>query len=169
MAQGSPGLTVPRKKEVKQAEMTEEEKRLIAYRVPGIPDVVLPPPPQKQRSIYEQPYKLKPSADSMRTRTNFNSREVCEAHYSLAQRLRLCVWCSELIARAGANEGLLRPSLNPSLSVAMTYLLLFPLPGGEPNVLHALFHIASVQFNSAATESPVPSVARGNCVCLPQN
>ena len=74
MAQGSPGLTVPRKKEVKQAEMTEEEKRLIAYRVPGIPDVVLPPPPQKQRSIYEQPYKLKPSADSMRTRTNFNSR-----------------------------------------------------------------------------------------------
>jgi hypothetical protein len=37
----------------------------------------------------------------------------------------------------------------------MTYLLLFPLPGGEPNVLHGIFHIASIQFNSAATASPV--------------
>jgi hypothetical protein len=74
MAEGSPGLTVPRKVEIKKAEMTEEEKRLIAFRVPGIPDVVLPPPPQKKRSIYEQAYKVKPNAESMGTRTNFNSR-----------------------------------------------------------------------------------------------
>jgi len=37
----------------------------------------------------------------------------------------------------------------------MTYLLIFPLPGGEPNVVHAIFHIASIQFNSEATTSPV--------------
>lgn len=74
MSEGSPGLTVPRKVEVKRAELTEEEKRLIAFVVPGVPDVVLPPPPQKKRSIYEQPYKVKPTADSMASRTNFNSR-----------------------------------------------------------------------------------------------
>eukprot|EP01052_Picozoa_sp_SAG31_P034049 SAG31_NODE_3923_length_3749_cov_2.030685_1_plen_188_part_00 len=29
----------------------------------------------------------------------------------------------------------------------MSYLLLTPLPGGKPNVLHAIFHMASIQFN----------------------
>lgn len=74
MAQGSPGLTVAHKVEVKRAKMTEEEKRLIAFRVPGVADVVLPPPPQKKRSIYEQPYKVKPTAESLGMRTSFNSR-----------------------------------------------------------------------------------------------
>jgi hypothetical protein len=41
------------------------------------------------------------------------------------------------------------------LWATMTYLLLFSLPGGEPNVLHAIFHIASIQFNSELTQRPV--------------
>ena len=77
MKLGSPGLSVPRRVEVKEAEMTDKERELIAFRVPGIPDVVLPPPPQKKRSIYEKSYPqstgYKPTMDSGTMRTGFNS------------------------------------------------------------------------------------------------
>ena len=74
MRQGSPGLSVPHKVAPKEAQMSDAERELINFRVPGIPGVVLPPPPQKKSSIYAKPYARKPSAESMHTKTSFNMR-----------------------------------------------------------------------------------------------
>ena len=72
MEAGSPGLSQPKAEVKHERKLSDKERIALAFRIEGPPAVVLPPPPRMKKSRYSQPYKVKPSPETMHRKTNFN-------------------------------------------------------------------------------------------------